>query len=470
MTEIEGGVAVAGDDRRRGQHRHRLAPPRRGARRPSGRARDGRRRAPPPTGSGARRRGTAGPAGRRGRGRSSCSTHQRTAATRSWNRAAMRASSSPDHCWMRGGHDGVGVGDGGVDEPLGDALVLAGADEALDGVGAHDLEQPVAGARRRRARRSTSDRSTRRPSRSTTWRRSVPGSAATARARSTSNDAGEDAQPLQEAPLLVLEEIRRHVDGGAEAAVSLLGLRRRPSRAGEEVEAALHERQQLGRRQRPGPGGGQLDGERQAVEPAAQRADRRQRRRRAIPAGAARAATVEEQLHRRRRLDVDLADGDGERGRARRRARPGRRAAPGWWRRRATTGRRRGAARRRGRRRRGRARSCRARAATPSWARRTAAASGVAQPPSAATASTSAPDGQRRQLAATRRPTPKVSAARRVLPMPPGPVMVTSELGGRRARAGAPARRPARRTSSPPSATSVARLTNGRCSPFASRS
>ena len=79
--------------------------------------------------------------------------------------------------------------------------------------------------------------------------------------------AGEDREPAQDGPLRLGQQVVAPVDGGAQRLVPGEG---RPAAAGQEAEAVVQPGRDLLHRQGAHPGGGQLDGQRHAVEAAAQ--------------------------------------------------------------------------------------------------------------------------------------------------------------------------------------------------------
>ena len=89
--------------------------------------------------------------------------------------------------------------------------------------------------------------------------------------------AGEHRQPLEDALLVVEEQLVAPVDDGAQR---LLAGQRRARPAGQQPEPIVQPGGDLGDRERPGAGGRQLDGERQTVESGADVGDRRVVRRR----------------------------------------------------------------------------------------------------------------------------------------------------------------------------------------------
>ena len=84
--------------------------------------------------------------------------------------------------------------------------------------------------------------------------------------------AGEHRQPLEDALLVVEEQLVAPVDDGAQR---LLAGQRGARPTGEQAEPIVEPGGDLGDRERPGAGGRQLDGERQTVEPGADVGDRR---------------------------------------------------------------------------------------------------------------------------------------------------------------------------------------------------
>ena len=89
--------------------------------------------------------------------------------------------------------------------------------------------------------------------------------------------AGEHRQPLEDALLVVEEQLVAPVDDGAQR---LLARQRRARPAGEQAEPIVEPGGDLRDRERPGAGGRQLDGERQPVEAGADVGDHRVRGRR----------------------------------------------------------------------------------------------------------------------------------------------------------------------------------------------
>ena len=78
--------------------------------------------------------------------------------------------------------------------------------------------------------------------------------------------AGEHRQPFEDALLVVEEQLVAPVDDGAQR---LLAGQRGARPAGQQAEPIVEPSGDLRERERPGAGGGQLDGERQPVEPGA---------------------------------------------------------------------------------------------------------------------------------------------------------------------------------------------------------
>ena len=105
--------------------------------------------------------------------------------------------------------------------------------------------------------------------------------------------AGEDREPLGERALGVGQQVPAPVDDGAQRAVAR---QRGAAAAGEQPEAVVEPRGDLSARHRAQPRGGQLDGQRQAVEPAADLDDRGDVVRVDGEAGRRRRAAVGEQL------------------------------------------------------------------------------------------------------------------------------------------------------------------------------
>ena len=102
--------------------------------------------------------------------------------------------------------------------------------------------------------------------------------------------AGEDGQAAQQRLLRLGEQVVAPVDGAAQG---LLAGQRRPAAAGQQAEAVVQAGGDLLHREGPDPRGGQLDRQRDAVQPGADLPDQRrvplgQRERRATPPAPAR--------------------------------------------------------------------------------------------------------------------------------------------------------------------------------------
>ena len=85
----------------------------------------------------------------------------------------------------------------------------------------------------------------------------------------------EDREPCEECPLGLVEQVVRPRDGRPQRRVSLVGV----SRPSEEVEPLPETLEERLRREQLRPGGSELERKRQTIEPFAELADRRRRRR-----------------------------------------------------------------------------------------------------------------------------------------------------------------------------------------------
>ena len=232
--------------------------------------------------------------------------------------------------------------------------------EPLEPVLADRLEHPVARRRRRRRPAAASGRPARRagraPSTASSRRRARP------RPLSRRHAAGEDREPLGERALGVGQQVPAPVDDRAQRAVAR---QRGAAAAGEQPEAVVEPRGELVERQRAQPRGGELDRQRQPVEPAADLDDRARRSPSSTAKPGAAAAARSANSSTAGCASASSTSASGRAGRAaapRRAARRRCRAARGWWPGRAAAGSARAARRRARRRRRSGARSCRARA------------------------------------------------------------------------------------------------------------
>ena len=125
--------------------------------------------------------------------------------------------------------------------------------------------------------------------------------------------AGEDREPFGERALGVGQELPAPVDDGAQGAVAR---HRRAAAAGEDLEAIVEAPGELIGRQRAQPGGGQLEGQRLAVQPAADLDDRGDVLRVDGEPGRRRRAAIGEELDRRmgeRLVDAGVRAGPGQR-------------------------------------------------------------------------------------------------------------------------------------------------------------
>ena len=110
--------------------------------------------------------------------------------------------------------------------------------------------------------------------------------------------AGEHRQPLEDALLVVEEQLVAPVDDGAQR---LLARKRGARPAGEQAEPIVEPSGDLRDRERSGAGGGQLDGERQPVEPGADVGDDTRAGRRRARAARPRPGRARRRGARRRR-------------------------------------------------------------------------------------------------------------------------------------------------------------------------
>ena len=106
---------------------------------------------------------------------------------------------------------------------------------------------------------------------------------------------GEHRQPIEHRALGVGQQLVGPVDRGLQR---LVARHRGAAPAGEHPEPLVEPLEDLGRRDGPGPGRGQLDGERDAVEPAAQLDHGRRRRRVERELGPRRPRPGDEELDR----------------------------------------------------------------------------------------------------------------------------------------------------------------------------
>ena len=173
-----------------------------------------------------------------------------------------------------------------------DHVGVAGLREVLGAELAHGLEEPEAATERARTRRSAS---TGRPGHRGGRRRRrdrASASATIASAAAAIERAGEDRQTPEHRLLRWRQQVERPLDGRPQRPMPLDA---GPPAAGQEPQTIVEPLHQIRRREAPGAGGGQLDGERDAVEAAADLLD-------VVPAG----VRVERPRGRRRPLVEQL--------------------------------------------------------------------------------------------------------------------------------------------------------------------
>ncbi len=139
---------------------------------------------------------------------------------------------------------------------------------------------------------------------------------------------GEDREPTQQPLLVPGQQVVAPVQRRGHGPVPF-----RPVPAADQAEGRAQPVEQGRRRQQPGVSGGQLEGQRQAVQPPADRGHRGRGGRGELQAGVHRTSALQEHLSGRRCGDRgDIArTRQGERAGAGSPARTGAAAEPGWW-------------------------------------------------------------------------------------------------------------------------------------------
>ena len=220
------------------------------------------------------------------------------------------------------------LGDHRRREVLPGLLREPGGGQVGERVLAHDLEHPVAGARRGRLgedQRPVDQRA-----------HQLHGAEVVVDDRAGGGvhepeveGAGEDPEPPEDLALVVVEQLDRQRDRRVDARRPLGP---GPRRRAEGVGALGHEGEELGGRQRASPRGGQLDGQRQAVDRLAELRDRLHRALGSVPPGVAAGDQLEEEGDRGRGRRVGVGGRrEAERVEHHALARPPRRAAGGSW-------------------------------------------------------------------------------------------------------------------------------------------